>query len=91
MCHFPSRPDQSNISAPMLRRAIDGGGHGLHAYVDRSIVEAIADNATAITARVFPQCDDSTSIRVLLAGGLPSSANGTCSVTAVFKAWALEL
>ena len=62
--------DRSNISAPLTRAGV-GGGEGsssLHAYVDRSIVECIADNLTAITARVFPQRGDSTSVKVSLRG-----------------------
>ncbi len=65
--------DRSNISAPLPRAAASSGmgGEGsstLHAYVDNSIVETIADNLTALTARVFPQRGDSTSLMISLRG-----------------------
>jgi hypothetical protein len=44
------------------------GSSSLHAFVDNSIVETIADNLTAITARVFPQRGDSTSVMISLQG-----------------------
>jgi sucrose-6-phosphate hydrolase SacC (GH32 family) len=85
-------PDRSNISALLEGTAVEGS-IGLHAYVDRSIVEAIANDATAITARVFPQRNDSTTVAVLLEGfplNAPSELSSTCTVTADFSAWALR-
>ena len=65
-----SWPDTSNVSAPLKPTAPDGSSHSnsLHAFVDRSIVEVIANNASAITARVFPQRDDSTTVAVAIEG-----------------------
>jgi len=65
--------DRDNISAPLPRAAAAGsrmgeGSSSLHAFVDNSIVETIADNLTAITARVFPQRGDSTSVMISLQG-----------------------
>ena len=94
-----------NNSQPLAASPTGGGGGGggirsrsssLHAFVDRSIVEVIADNASAITARVFPQREDSTAVMVavegeVLAGGLNSAAAKNCTVTADFSAWSLRL
>ena len=55
---------------------------------DVGIVEAIADNATAITARVFPQRDDGASVAVRLEGRVASDA--PCEITANFTVWALD-
>ena len=77
--------DPSNVTAPLRRRE---GASVVHAYVDRSIVEAIADNATAITARVFPQRDDGASVAVRLEGRVASDA--PCEITANFTVWALD-
>ena len=95
--------DRSNISAP-LPHAASGSGMGgegsssLHAYVDNSVIETIGDNRTAITARVFPQRGDSTSVMVSLRGeqrfggsnGSDGDSNGACTVTATFSVWALS-
>jgi len=91
--------DRSNISAPLPHGASGSGmgGEGssiFHAYVDNSVIETIGDNRTAITARVFPQRGDSTSVMVSLRGvlltGSDGDSNGACTVTATFSVWALS-
>eukprot|EP00729_Bicosta_minor_P002094 gene2094-11946_t len=93
-----SWPDATSISAPLRERSsnnntgIRSRSSSLHAFVDRSIVEVIANNATAITARVFPQRDNSTAVMVAVEGGVGASAAAkNCTVTADFSAWSLAL
>ena len=85
LASLSSWADLSNLTAPLRRGE---GASVVHAYVDRSIVEAIADNATAITARVFPQRDDGASVAVRLEGRVASDA--PCEISANFSAWALN-
>lgn len=52
----------------------------------------IANNATAIMARAFPQRDNSTAVMVAVGRGVEASAAAkNCTVTADFSAWSLAL
>ena len=87
-----SKPRSSTRTSTRSRAS--SGTSSLHAFVDRSIIEVIADNATAITARAFPQRENSTAVMVAVEGEMGASAAASvstkhCTITADFSVWLL--
>ena len=70
--------------APLLSEPETGGVTRLHAFVDASVVEAIADDVAAITARVYPTREDSDTVALLLQG-----AGSDCDVSAELEVYEL--
>jgi sucrose-6-phosphate hydrolase SacC (GH32 family) len=87
--------DTSNITAPLNPSALSEWSihnNTLHAFIDRSIVSVIADNATGLTARVFPQQKNSTSVVVAIEGQQHNANTMTnCTIMATFVAWSLQM
>ena len=64
-----NRQMQSNtLSAPLALR--NGEPLSLRVFVDRSIVEVIANERVSITGRIYPTLEDSTAVALAAAGPL---------------------